>query len=62
MKNKIKLALAVTLFAVVTISCNTQKSSEQPDTNGKDSIATDTTNTVVADTVQVPADSTAAKQ
>jgi hypothetical protein len=61
MKNKLKLILAASLLAIAVISCNT-KPAEQPDTNGKDSIATDTTANVVTDTVQTPVDTTAAQK
>jgi hypothetical protein len=61
MKNKLKLVLAASLVAIAVISCNT-KPAEQPDSDGKDSIVTDTTANVVEDTVQVSSDTTAAKQ
>jgi hypothetical protein len=57
MKNKI----AVALFALAIAVASCSKPSETPDTDGKDSIVNDTTNSNVADTVQVaPADTTAA--
>jgi hypothetical protein len=61
MKNKLKLIVAASLVAIAVISCNT-KPAEQPDTDGKDSIVTDTTANVVGDTVQTAVDTTTVKQ
>jgi hypothetical protein len=56
MKLKKKLALALCTLFIVAASCNYSKPAENPDTDGKDSIENDTTNSAVDTTQTTPAD------